>query len=393
MLNEEMYALGSKRSIIRELFEYGKTRAAELGNDKVFDFSIGNPNVPAPPEVTQKLAELIANTEPAALHGYSSAQGDPSVRAAVASSLNKRFGVPYTADNIYMTCGASAALAITIRALCQKGDEFVIFAPYFPEYEVFIKSAGGKPVTVAFDANFDIDFDSLEKAVSKRTKALVVNSPNNPSGAVYGEQTVSRLAEFAKRFEKKHGRPLFIIADEPYRELVYGDEEPPFVPSFYYDTIYCYSFSKSLSLPGERIGYIAVSPKAQCADEIYLAVMGAGRALGYVCAPVLFQRLVAECTDSRPNISAYRENRDLLVGGLTEIGYECAQPKGAFYLFVKSPIGSSVEFAHRAKEYGLILVPADDFAASGWMRIAYCVSKDTILRALPAFRLLFDSCR
>ncbi len=392
MLNEEMYSLGSKRSVIRELFEYGKARAAEMGKDKVFDFSIGNPSVPPPTEVAKKLKELVLNTDAAALHGYTSAQGDPAVRAAVANSLKARFNTPYTADNIYMTCGASAALAITIRALCEKDDEFVIFAPYFPEYEVFIKSAGGTPVSVSFDGDLGIDFDSLEKAVSDKTKALIVNSPNNPSGTVYGEKTISRLAEFAKAFEKKHGRPLFIIADEPYRELVYGSAEPPFIPNYYDDTIYCYSYSKSLSLAGERIGYIAVSPKAQCAKDVYYAVMGAGRALGYVCAPVLFQRLIAECTDLRPNISAYRENRDLLANGLSEIGYECVLPDGAFYLFVKSPIGDSIEFAHKAKEEGIIIVPGDDFAARGWMRIAYCVSKDVIDRSMPAFRKLFESC-
>lgn len=391
MVNKEMYALGSKRSVIRELFEYGKTRASELGSDSVFDFSIGNPSVPAPKCVDDAIHSLLDNTDSVTLHSYTSAQGDADVRRAVAENLNLRFGLCYTENSIYMTCGAAAGLAIVIRALSEESDEFVMLAPYFPEYSVFIKSAGGTPVTVGFDGDFQIDFDALKKAITPHTKAVIVNSPNNPSGVVYSVQTIEKLSEILRGFEKKFGHAIYVIADEPYRELVYDSIEVPFVPSYYADTILCYSFSKSLSLPGERIGYIAVSPKAAGTSEVYHAVLGAGRALGYICAPTLFQRVIAKCLDARPNLAAYKENRDLLLGGLTDIGFECVHPSGAFYLFVKALGGSSTEFSERAKQFGLLLVPGDDFAASGWLRVAYCVSKDTIIRAMPHLKALYNS--
>ena len=390
MVNNEMYALGSKRSVIRELFEYGKIRAKQLGADKVFDFSIGNPSVPAPNCVNETITALVQNMDSTLLHGYTSAQGDENVRRAIAENLNKRYSTSFAANNIYMTCGAAAGLAISIRALCCDGDEFVILAPYFPEYNVFIKAAGGTPVTVGFDESFQIDFDALRGAITKHTKAVIVNSPNNPSGVVYSKETIEKLAKLLSERAAEYAHPIYIIADEPYRELVYDDVEISFIPSYYADTLVCYSFSKTLSLPGERIGYIAVNPQASDAENVYFAVMGAGRAFGYICAPALFQRVVAECIEARPNTLAYKENRDLLFDGLKNIGFECVHPNGAFYLFVKALEQSAEAFSDKAKEFGLLLVPGEDFAASGWVRVAYCVSKDMILRAMPYFKQLYD---
>lgn len=394
MFNDEMYRLGSNRSVIRELFEYGKIRAGEMGADKVYDFSLGNPSVPAPPEVNRTVKELIDSLDSTELHGYTSAQGDASVRKTVADSLNARFKsecfIPeYRADNIYMTCGAAAGLAISLKAMCEDGDEFILLAPYFPEYTVFVRSAGGTPVTVPFAEDFQIDLSALENAITERTKAVIVNSPNNPSGVIYTRETLCRLAEILNGYSEKFGRRIFIIADEPYRELAYDNAKVPFIPSIYADTVLCYSFSKSLSLPGERIGYLAVNPLSHCAEELYYAIMGAGRALGYVCAPSLFQRVAAKCIDARPDINAYDENRELLFSALTEIGFECVHPSGAFYLFVKAPGGNSIGFSERAKKHGLLIVPADSFAASGYVRIAYCVQRDMILRSLPAFKALY----
>ena len=390
MFNDEMLSLGCKRSAIRELFEFGKQRAAEVGADKVYDFSLGNPSVPAPAEVKEAMLELINTLDDKTLHGYTSAQGDLSVRTAVADSLNKKYGVSFGADDIYMTCGAAAGLAITLRALCIEGDEVVLLAPYFPEYGVFVKAAGATPVTVKFDGDFQIDFASLEEAISPKTKAIIVNSPNNPCGVIYSEKTLKKLGEMLTERAKLYGHPLFIIADEPYRELVYDGENVPFIPTVYGDTVVCYSFSKSLSLPGERIGYIAVNPACNGARELYFAILGAGRALGYVCAPSLFQRVAAKCLDARPDLKAYDENRTLLYTSLCKIGFECVHPKGAFYLFVKAPNGDAAAFSEAAKKHGLLIVSGDDFAAPEWVRIAYCVSKDTILKSLPSFEKLYS---
>ncbi len=391
MFNKEMYSLGSKRSVIRELFEYGKQRAAQYGADSVFDFSLGNPSVAAPDCVNSAIKELVETLDSAALHGYTSAQGDFGVRRTVAEFLNEKYSARYSADNIYMTCGAAAGLAIAIRALCEKGDEFILIAPHFPEYNVFVKAAGGTPITVPFSDDFQIDIESLKNALTPRTKAVIVNSPNNPCGVIYTQKTLAALAEVLSEFEKKFFKPIYIIADEPYRELAYGDADVPFIPSIYADTVLCYSFSKSLSLAGERIGYLAVNPDSQNARDLYLAIMGAGRAMGYVCAPVLFQRVAAKCIAARPKIEEYKVNRDFLYGALSEIGYECVYPDGAFYLFVKA-IGSSAEFSEKAKKYGLLIVPADDFAAPGWIRIAYCVDADMIRRSVPLFAQLYNEC-
>lgn len=392
LFDKKMFELGSHRSVIRELFEFGKKRAAELGADKVYDFSLGNPNVPAPECVNRSIIDLISNTDSTEIHGYTSAQGDAATRKAVADNLNRRFGVGINSDLIYMTCGAAASLTVTLRALNAGKDEFVIFAPYFPEYKVFIESAGGVPVTVPFvEPTFQPDLKQLEKSINVRTKAVIVNSPNNPSGVVYTAETIKKIADILNRKSAEYGTTIFIIADEPYREIVYGGAVVPFIPCFYSNTVVCYSYSKSLSLPGERIGYIAVSPNAKQADKIYAAVCGAGRALGYVCAPSLMQKVVARCADALPDVKAYAANRDLLYNTLTEIGYECVRPDGAFYLFVKSLEKDANAFSERAKNFGLLLVPGDSFAANGYIRAAYCVSNDMIKRSLPAFKELFDS--
>ena len=387
-----MYGLGSKRSTIRELFEFGKKFAKEVGEENVFDFSLGNPSVPAPKKVKETLIDLINNLNDTALHGYTSAQGDINTRNAIANNIKSRFNVDITADDIYVTCGAAASLSISLRALANKDDQFILLAPYFPEYNVFVKSAGGTPVTVPFtEPDFQIDFDKFEKALNKNTKAVIVNSPNNPCGVVYSEQTIIKLCQIIKNANQKFGTTIFLIADEPYREIVYDNITVPYLMNYYDNTIVCYSYSKSLSLPGERIGYIALNPKMQNQREIYFAICGAGRALGYVCAPSTFQKVVEKCVNELPDVDAYKKNRDLLYNNLTNMGYNCVHPDGAFYLFVKAPNGNSEEFSERAKHYGLLIVPADAFEAKGYVRLAYCVSYDMINRSLPKFKQLIDS--
>lgn len=391
MYNDTMYKLGSHRSVIRELFEYGKKRAAEVGADKVYDFSLGNPNVPAPDCVKEAAVKLLNETDVAAVHGYTSAQGDAAVRKAIADNINARFGAGVSPDAIYMTAGAAASLTITLNALNEGGDEFILLAPYFPEYKVFISAAGGVPVAVPFDErDFRPDFDAFERALNAKTKAVIVNSPNNPSGTVYTRETLETLCGILRRKSAEYGSSIVLIADEPYRELVYGETEVPYLMNLYDDTVVCYSYSKSLSLPGERIGYIALSPRLTDGARAYAAICGAGRALGYVCAPSLFQKVVAACAGAKPDVEAYRKNRDLIYGALTSMGFACVRPDGAFYLFVKSPEPDANAFADRAKKLGLLIVPGDDFGASGYVRISYCVSYEMIERSLPAFSELAE---
>lgn len=390
-MNQRMYGLGSRRSVIREIFEYGKKRAAEVGADKVFDFSLGNPSVQPPQIVEDTLVGLLREEDATALHGYTSAQGDLSVRRAIAEYIAATHGVKADPDLIYMTCGAAASLTITLSALCEKGDEVITFAPFFTEYRVFTETAGAKLVELASDPEtFQIDFLRLEKAFTEKTAAVLVNSPNNPSGVVYSEETVKKLAALLARKSAEYGKTIYLVTDEPYRELVYGGVKVPYLTAYYKHTVVCYSYSKSLSLPGERIGYIFVSPEADGAKELYLAVCGAGRALGYVCAPSLFQKMVARCQGVTSDISVYERNRDMLLSALREYGYSCVRPDGAFYLFVRSPEPDANAFCERAKAHGLLLVPGDDFGCPGYVRIAYCVSPDMIRRSLPAFRALAE---
>ena len=388
-----MYGLGSKRSIIREIFEYSKTRAMEIGAENVYDFSLGNPSVPSPTEVNETIRELLATESSITLHGYTSAQGDAGVRKVIADGINKRFGVEINPNLIYMTCGAAASLSICLKALIEDGagDECIVFAPFFTEYRVFIENAGGKIVVSQPKAKtFQIDCADLEARITSHTKAVIVNSPNNPSGVVYTENTVRMLCEILKRKSEEYGRPIYLIADEPYRELVYNGVNVPYLMNYYDNTLVCYSYSKSLSLPGERIGYVAVCPKMYECENIYLAVCGAGRSLGYVCAPSLFQQVIARCADAKVNVEAYKENRDMLYESLTAYGYECVKPDGAFYLFVQALEPDAYKFYERAKAHEILVVPCDDFGVSGYVRIAYCTDKKKIEGALPAFKALAE---
>lgn len=391
--NKKMFGLGSKRSIIREIFEYSKARAKEIGAEKVYDFSLGNPSVPAPAEVNDCIKELMDTQDSVLLHGYTSAQGDATVRKAIADKINNSFGVGITPNLIYMTCGAAASLSICLKALIEEGsgDECIVFAPFFTEYRVFIENAGGKIViSQPEDKTFQVNIADLESRITPSTKAVIVNSPNNPSGVVYSEKTITALCEVLKRKSAEYGKVIYLIADEPYRELVYSGVTVPCLMNYYDNTLVCYSYSKSLSLPGERIGYIAVSPTMEEANNIYLAICGAGRSLGYVCAPSLFQQVIARCIDAKVNIEVYKENRDLLYNNLTEYGYECVKPDGAFYLFVKALEDDAYTFFERAKAHEILVVPCDDFGVKGYVRIAYCTSKETITNALPAFKALAE---
>ncbi len=394
MLHQKMLDLGTKRSAIRELFEYGRQRKAALGEDKVFDFSIGNPSVPPPRSFTEGLVALIQSSDPVKLHGYTSAQGDFSVRKAIAEEETARTGFPQNPDRIYMTCGAAASLTITLNALCNPGDEVVVLAPYFPEYRVFVEQAGAVLKEVpCLPHTFQIDFDALSRALSSKTKALIVNSPNNPTGAVIPEKDLQRLGQLLKEKEAAFGSELFLVCDEPYRELTYGDAKVGYAPAFYPRTVVCYSYSKALSLPGERIGYIALPDGMPDADGVYAAVCGAGRALGFVCAPSLMQYAIAKCPGATADFSVYDRNRRLLSDALTEMGYSVTPPDGAFYLFVKALEEDAVAFCEKAKEFELLLVPSDSFGVPGYVRICYCVSTQQIQNALPAFRALYEAYR
>lgn len=389
MFSQEMYGLGSKRSIIREIFEYGNKRKAEIGAENVFDFSLGNPSVPAPDCVNETLREMLETEDSVALHGYTSAQGDANVRRTIAEYLNKQHGTSLTADSLYMTVGAAASLSICCRALSLPGDEFITFAPFFTEYRVFVEAAGSKLVVVpANRETFQIDFEKFRELLNEHTKAVIINSPNNPSGVVYSEETILTLCDILRGAEKKYGHPIYLISDEPYREIVYDGIKVPYLMNYYDDTFVCYSYSKSLSLPGERIGYVAVSDKMEDWKAVYAAICGAGRALGYVCAPSMFQRLAARCVDKTSDVSIYKKNRDLLYGGLVKYGYHCVKPEGAFYLFVEAMEPDANAFCEKAKKYELLLVPGDDFGCPGFVRISYCVSTEQIERALPAFEKL-----
>ncbi len=391
MLNEKMLKLGTASSAIRQLFEYGKMRKAEIGDDKVFDFSIGNPSVPAPESVDDTIKTLIDNEDSVILHGYTSAPGDIEVRTKIADYIKETSGVNATAANIYMTCGAAASLTVSLTALANEGDEVILLAPFFPEYRVFAERAGFKCVVVnCREPDFQIDIDALEKAVNKNTKAIIINSPNNPTGVVFSEDTIHCLARLLYKKQEEYSKEIFLISDEPYRELVYGDVTVPFPAKYYNNTIVCYSFSKSLSLPGERIGYIFVSPECKDSALVFAAVCGAGRALGFVCAPSMLQRVVAENLGKTADVSVYNKNRELLYNALTEYGYTAVKPDGAFYLFVKAPESDAAAFAEKAKKYELLLVPSDSFGMGGYVRISYCVSTKQIENSLPAFKALIE---
>ncbi len=386
--NEKSYALGSKRSIIREIFEYSKIRSNEIGAENVFDFSLGNPSVEPPKQVIDSIKDLLESENQTLLHGYTSAQGDLSVRTAVSDNINQRFNLNLTPNNIYMTCGAAASLSICLKAVVNAGDECVVFAPFFTEYRVFVENALGKLVVCNPDSDLQIDLEDFENKITTKTKAVIINSPNNPSGVVYTEKVIKSVCEILVRKQKEYNKTIYLIADEPYRELVYSDVFVPYLMNYYDNTLVCYSYSKSLSLPGERIGYVAVNPKMEDSSNVYLAICGAGRSLGYVCAPSLFQQVVKKCVNAKVNVDAYKENRDLLYNSLVEFGFNCVKPDGAFYLFVKSPDNDAFSFYEKAKQKEILVVPCDDFGVKGYVRIAYCVDYNRIKNSLSSFKKL-----
>ena len=385
MVNESARRLGAQRSVIREIFEYGRARAAEIGEDKVFDFSLGNPSVEPPRAVTDGLSRLLTESIPTALHGYTSAAGDPTVRAQIAKYITETYGVSVSASDLYLTVGAAAALSCALGAVVNEGEEVILLAPYFPEYEVFVARAGGSvKVVMCSEPSFTPDAEALISAVTERTAAVIINSPNNPTGAVYNEECLSKIAEALAKKEQEIGHPIYLISDEPYRELYYGSEALPYLPKIYKNTIVCYSFSKSLSIPGERIGYVLVPPTVSESRAVYEAVMGAGRSLGYVCAPSLMQRLLPSCLGECADLSVYDENRRLLTEELTKYGFELAPAEGAFYLFIKAPDGDAARLCRLAREREVLIVPSDSFGYPGWARLSYCVPTERIKAALPA---------
>ncbi len=389
MINEKMRLLGAKRSVIRELFEYGRIKKAEIGEENIFDFSLGNPSVPAPSELSENITQLVRNENPVTLHGYTSAAGDFEVRRAIAEHISNNEGIVVSADCLYLTVGAAASLTSTFGAILNPGEEIIIPAPYFPEYKVFAEHAGAKVREVMCTPNnFMLDVAAIEKAINESTAAIIINSPNNPTGAVYPEENLVALCEVLREKEKEFSHPIYLISDEPYRELVYCDKKPPYIPKLYDNSIICYSYSKVLSIPGERIGYVLVSPRMDNFDSVYQAISGAARALGYVCAPSLLQKLIPTLLGKMADISIYDKNRKLLLTALTEYGYEVVRPDGAFYLFVKALEEDSIKFSENAKRFNLLLVPSDDFGCKGYVRIAYCVDTERIIRALPAFKAL-----
>ena len=392
MVNEKMRGLGACRSVIRELFEYGKKRKAEIGAENVFDFSIGNPSVPSPAIVNETLMRLLQEKDPVSLHGYTSAQGDAGVRQAIADYVASTHNATVNSDLIYLTVGAAASLTISLSALTAAGDEVILLAPFFPEYRVFIERNGAVAVPVLCNTKtFQPDLDAIKAAITPKTRAIIVNSPNNPTGAVMTKESIKGLSALLTEASKENGHPIYLIADEPYRELIYGEVEVPYLPHFYANTLICYSFSKSLSLPGERIGYILVNPEAADAVAVYQAVCGAGRALGFVCAPALFQYMIPSVIGKTADISIYDTNRRLLSETLTSYGYEVVNPDGAFYLFVKALEEDANAFCEKAKEFELLLVASDSFGCPGYVRISYCVTTEQIQKSLPAFKALAES--
>ena len=392
MINETMYARGAESSVIREIFSYGLERKAQIGADKVFDYSLGNPSVPAPQAVRASI-ERSLELPSDQLHGYTPAPGLPEVRTAVAESLNRRFGTAYTMADVFMTVGAAASVSMSLHAVTTPGDEVIVIAPYFPEYAVWIENAQATCVEVLADQEtFQIDADAVAAAITPRTAAVIIDSPNNPTGAVYTRETLGALAEVLRAANETREQPIFLISDEPYREIVYG-AEVPWVPSIYEHTIVCYSYSKSLSLPGERVGWVLVPNAMPLAPRVMAAVAGAARALGFVCAPALFQRVVADCVDEPSDVAAYARNRELLCSALTEYGYTYVEPDGAFYLWVKALEDDAEAFCERAKAYELLPVPSNSFGVPGWFRLGYCIDYRVIERSLPAWKQLADEYR
>lgn len=391
MINKNAHALGTVRSCIRDLFEYGRARAQIVGAENIYDYSLGNPSIPAPDYVNQAIREVLEENTSLAVHGYTSAAGDMTARAAIAEDLNRRYNAGVHPEDLFIGCGAAPELCHVVAALAVEGAEILAVAPYFPEYKPFVESTGATFKVVPADIpDFQINLANVEAMLTEHTQAIILNSPNNPSGVVYTEQTLRDLGALLRAKSAEFGHPIYIISDEPYRELTYGCEAP-FIPNLYPDTVVCYSYSKSLSLPGERIGYIYVPRQATDAADLYAAIAGAARYMGHVCAPSLLQKVIAKCTHLRPDLESYDRNRRALYEALTEMGYEMAKPDGAFYLFIKAPGGDAAAFSEKAKQKDLLIVPGGDFGCPEYFRICYCVSYEMIQKSLPIFRSLIEA--
>lgn len=394
MINPESLALGTKRNTIMELADYGRKRAAVIGKENVFDFSIGNPSTPAPQEVNAAILDIVEHMASLAVHSYTSTLGDIKTRQAVAADMNARFGCNAKAEELLLCCGAAPEVAAVCKALTTPGSEILVFAPYFPEYKPYVEQAGSVfRVVPADEPHFQLNLEALADMLTPNTSAVIVNNPNNPVGSVYSADTIGRLAALLERKSMEFGHRIYVIADEPYRELVYGEAKVPFIPSIYPHTAVCYSYSKSLSLPGERLGYIYVPFEADQGQDLYHAIIGAARAMGHVCAPSLMQLMLQRCAHLQPDLTVYDRNRRTLLEALRSYGYEIVEPEGAFYLFVKAPGGDDQAFSQKAMAKDLLLMPSSDFGWPGYLRLCYCVSHDTVVRSLPIFKALIEEYR
>lgn len=391
MIAKKMEGLVNNNSVIRQMFEEGKKMAQEFGAENVYDFSLGNPNVPAPEKVKQTMIRLLEEEDPVVLHGYMPNAGFPDVRAKIADSLNRRFGTSFTQDNIMMTVGAAGGLNCVLKAIINPRDEVLSFAPYFVEYRNYVANCDGVLKEVAPDTStFQPDLAAFEAAVTGKTRALIINNPNNPSGVIYPESTIKAIADILTRKQEEYGSEIFIISDEPYRELVYTGAEVPYITKYYRNTIVGYSFSKTLSLPGERIGYLVIPSEIEDHERLFQAVTIANRVLGFVNAPSLIQKTVAECLEEKADIGFYARNRDVLYDALKEYGFECIRPEGAFYMFIKSPVPDEKEFVAEAKKEHILVVPGSSFACAGFVRLSYCVAYETCVNSLPGFKRLSE---
>lgn len=389
MISEKMKPFVQNNSAVRMMFEEGNRLRGIYGPDKVYDFSLGNPSVPAPECVKEAIIELLNEEEPTVLHGYMSNAGFEDVRQTIAESLNRRFGTSFAAKNLIMTVGAASGLNVILKTLLNPGEEVVVFAPYFLEYSNYIRNYDGKIVEISPDtATFQPNLAELEQKITANTKAVIVNTPHNPTGVVYSEETIKKLASILEQKQKEFGSVIYLISDEPYRELAYDGVEVPYLTKYYANTIVGYSYSKSLSLPGERIGYLVIPDEADGSEEVITAATIANRILGSVNAPSLIQKVIKKCVDAEVDVAAYDKNRIALYEGLKECGFECIKPQGAFYLFVKSPVANEKEFCEAAKKYNILMVPGSSFACPGYVRLAYCVSYETIINSLPEFKKL-----
>ena len=390
MFDKKMLDIGYSQSTIRDLYTYGLARKKIIGDDNVYDFSIGNPSIPAPSIVNETLIKLLSEEDSVKIHGYTVSPGNIDVRDNIASYLNKTYNTAVIGKYIFLTCGAAASLAIVTKALVFPNEEVIVFAPHFPEYRTYTEAVGGKLVTVNPDPDFLPDFIDLENKITNKTKIVIYDSPNNPTGAFYTEETIEKMSAILSKKEKEYGHPIYLVSDEPYRELLYGNEKYPFVTNYYPNSIVCYSFSKSLSLPGERIGYILVNPKCEDVEDVYAVICGAASMLGYICAPALFQHMVPYVLGHTSNLEEYKKNKDTLYNALKEIGYDVIYPTGAFYLFMKALEEDAEAFSEVAKKFELLLVPSNPFSYKGYIRIAYCVSYKQIVNSLPAFKKLYN---